>query len=406
MNLHLARYIDRWVGLPLCFLLHGFARLRGEALPAIGATTPPVDGTLAPPHRVLAMKFYGLGNIAMILPILSELRTRFPAVQIDVLTLPGNATLLEQSGLVRRVLTTDVTTTPRFARSVLRLAAELRRGGYDTVLDFEQFLKVSGIFGFWTRAARRLGLDTEGQHRGWLYTTRIAYTDSVHTVDVFRRLTAPFGSSAAVAPWRLPVPEAARRDARAHVASNRSTAERRLVVVHVGTGPNYDKIAVKRWDIGRFADLAHALATRHDAIVAFTGQGPEEEELITEARRRMHAESVDLCDRLDVATLTGLVAEAEFVVSNDTSLVHLAGIIGTPVVALFGPTSPMLYGPRGDRDLVFYERLYCSPCISNYNLKLSRCTEPVCMRSITVDEVLAGIEASLLATPSDLAVTR
>jgi ADP-heptose:LPS heptosyltransferase len=405
MNLHLARYVDRWVGLPLCFLLHGFARLAGEPLPSIGATTPPVDGVLAPPRRILAMKFYGLGNIAMILPILHELRAAFPDVEIDVLTLPGNASLLEQSGLVRRVLTTDVTTTPRFARSVARLAGALRRGGYDAVLDFEQFLKVSGIFGFWTRAPRRLGLDTEGQHRGWLYTTRIAYTDSVHTVDVFRRLAAPFGTPGAPMPWRLPVPEAARRAAR-QLAGGGTSPARRLVVVHVGTGPNYDKIAVKRWDIDRFADLADALASRHDALVAFTGQGPEEQALIDEARGRMRAESVDLCDRLEVATLTGLVAEAAFVVSNDTSLVHLAGIIGTPVVALFGPTSPMLYGPRGDRDLVFYERLYCSPCISNYNLKLSRCTDPVCMRSITVAEVLAGIEGSLLPAPADVAATR
>lgn len=406
MNLHLARYIDRWVGLPLCFLLHGFARLKGEALPSIGATTPPSDGILAPPRRVLAMKFYGLGNIAMILPILHELRATFPGVEIDVLTLPGNAPLLEQSGLVRRVLTTDVSTTPRFVRSVAHLAAKLRRGGYDTVLDFEQFLKVSGIFGFWTRAGRRLGLDTEGQQRGWLYTTRIAYTDSVHTVDVFRRLAAPFGGPAPAPPWRLPVPEAARRAARARLAEAGGTGAGRLVVLHVGTGPNYDKIAVKRWDIARFAALADALASRHGAVVAFTGQGPEEQALVAEARGRMQAPSADLCDRLDVAGLTGLVAEADFVVSNDTSVVHLAGIIGTPVVALFGPTSPMLYGPRGDRDLVFYERLYCSPCISNYNLKLSRCTDPVCMRSITVDAVLAGIERSLLAAPADVAATR
>ena len=101
--------------------------------------------------------------------------------------------------------------------------------------------------------------------------------------------------------------------------------------------------------------------------------------------------------------LTALVAEASFVIANDTSVMHLAGIVGTPVVALFGPTAPSLYGPRAPHDLVFYKQPYCSPCISNYNLKLSRCTDPVCMRAITVDEVAAGIEAELLPPAADVA---
>ncbi len=77
---------------------------------------------------------------------------------------------------------------------------------------------------------------------------------------------------------------------------------------------------------------------------------------------------------------------------------HLAGAVGTPVVALLGPTPPALYGPRGPRDVVFYKDLYCSPCLSNYNFKMSTCTDPVCMRSIGADEVLAAIEARFFAS--------
>jgi ADP-heptose:LPS heptosyltransferase len=407
MNLHLARYIDRWVGLPLCFLLYGIARLGGERLPPIGATTPPGATPLPRPRRVLGIKFYGLGNLAMILPVLEELKAIWPDVEIDVLTLPGNASLLQQSGVVRRVLTTDVSTTGRFVRSVWRLLQELGHGGYDVVLDYEQFLKVSGIFGFLTRAARRIGLNTEGQQRAWLYTTRIAYTDSEHTVDVFRRLSAPFGvEGPRPTAWRLPIPAAARQTARAQLTAAGSPAAARLVVLHIGTGPNYDKIAVKRWDVARFAALADRLIERHGVHVAFTGQGAEERGLVEAARAQMRHPAIDLCDQLDVPGLTGVIAEAAFVIANDTSVVHLAGIIGTPVVALFGPTAPSLYGPRAAHDLVFYKQPYCSPCISNYNLKLSRCTDPVCMRSITVDEVAAGIETALLAPAADAAAGR
>jgi ADP-heptose:LPS heptosyltransferase len=107
---------------------------------------------------------------------------------------------------------------------------------------------------------------------------------------------------------------------------------------------------------------------------------------------------LDACDRLGVGELAALVAEATVVLTGDTSVMHLAGAVGTPVVALLGPTPPALYGPRGPRDVVFYKDLYCSPCLSNYNFKMSTCTDPVCMRSIGADEVLAAIESRFFAS--------
>jgi ADP-heptose:LPS heptosyltransferase len=314
------------------------------------------------PRRLLAIKFYGLGNLAMILPVLQELKATWPDLAIDVLTLPGNATLLEQSGVVRRVLTTDVSTTVRFVRSVLRLFAELRRGDYDVVLDFEQFLKVSGIFAFLTHAARRLGLNTEGQQRAWLYTTRIAYTDSEHTVDVFRRLWRPVRgdgpASHRVAPARAGErprcrARATRRRRRAGRCAARHDPPRDRTQLRDGGGQTLGRRALR--------GAGRPLVARHGVRVVFTGQGAEERALVQAATSQMRHAAVDLCDQLDVPALTALVAEASFVIANDTSVMHLAGIVGTPVVALFGPTAPSLYGPRAPHDLVFYKQPYCSP---------------------------------------------
>jgi lipopolysaccharide heptosyltransferase II len=176
----------------------------------------------------------------------------------------------------------------------------------------------------------------------------------------------------------------------------------RVVVLHVGTGPNFAAFPLKRWEPARFAALADALVTRHDVVAAFTGVGSDERMLVAQTIAAMRQPGVDLCNRLDVAGLTGLLAEAALVVSNDTSVMHVAGLVGAPIVALFGPTSPRSYGPRARNALVYYTAPYCSPCITNYNLKISRCTDPVCMRSIGVDDVLAGIERDLLG-PSRLA---
>jgi ADP-heptose:LPS heptosyltransferase len=102
--------------------------------------------------------------------------------------------------------------------------------------------------------------------------------------------------------------------------------------------------------------------------------------------------STSVCDALTTGELMALLEACPFVVTNDTSILHLAGLVHAPVVAFFGPTEPRLYGPRGERDLVFYESLYCSPCLSNYNLKMSRCVNPVCMQRIDTESVIARID--------------
>lgn len=394
MNLRLARYIDRWVGLGLCFVLWALARLLGSrgTVPGWLATTPP-EADPPRPRRILAIKFYGLGNIAMILPTLAAMKQGDPDLEIDFLTLPGNISLLEKSGLVTRSLTVEVGGYGDFVSSALGLYAALRGGEYDAVLDFEQFMKLSGIFAFVTGAETRVGFDTDGQDRGWLYSHRVAYADTDHMADIFMRLAMPFGREIHPAP-RVQVAVAPSEREAALAAAGVGEGEG-LVAMHVGTGPNYGKVALKRWQIERFARLADHLIETRGVRIVFTGVGEDEASLVREAlssmRRADGARS--LCDVLSVGELLGLLDACSFVVSNDTSVMHLTGLVDTPVVAIFGATEPRIYGPRGPSDLVFYKGLFCSPCLSNYNLKMSRCVNPVCMRQIGVDEVAAGIDA-------------
>lgn len=394
MNLRLARYIDRWVGLGVCFILWLLARLvtGGRAVPGFLATTPPGELPRSP-GRILAIKFYGLGNIAMILPTLEAMKRADPDLEIDFLTLPGNIPLLDQSGLVARSLTVEVSGFGDFLASVVGLYGALRGGDYDAVLDFEQFMKLSGIFAFATGAPTRVGFDTDGQDRGWLYSHRVAYADTDHMADIFMRLAMPFGRDVQPAP-RVQVAIDPKDRASALAAAGVGEGEG-LVAMHVGTGPNYGKVALKRWEIDRFARLADHLIETRGVRVVFTGVGEEESALVREALASMrHASGArSLCDVLSIGELTGLLDASTFVVSNDTSVMHLTGLVETPVVAVFGATEPRIYGPRGPSDLVFYKGLLCSPCLSNYNLKMSRCVNPVCMQQIGVEEVAAGIDA-------------
>ena len=111
----------------------------------------------------------------------------------------------------------------------------------------------------------------------------------------------------------------------------------------------------------------------------------------------MKHEAISVCDQLGIMELVAFLKRCHLTVVNDTSVMHLSAAVRTPVAAFFGPTAPVHYGPGNPDDLVFYRDLYCSPCLTNYNLKVSRCADPVCMRTIAVEDVLERIKTRLLA---------
>ncbi len=412
MDGNLTRKIDGWLGLLICAVLFAHSRLRARMgsrrQPAMHATTPPQRGR-APfvPARVLCIKTYGLGNIAMILPVLGALHRSFPDVEIDFLTLEENTKLLEHSGLVERVIPLSMSNPLRVAGSLLRGLLAVRRGRYDLVLDFEQFIKLSTIFAYLSGAQERIGFNTDGQRRGWLFTTRVVYNDADHMSRTFMRLLQPLG----IDTRRLPVAFEHPVEARARVEDllERGGVEKDafpVIAVHVGSGPNYYRVPLKRWPTEYFARLCDELVERHGAHVVFTGKGEGEAELVRETLAQMQRSesAINACDALTIADLLVLLDRCNLTVSNDTSIVHLSAAIHTPVVAFFGPTNPEQYGPGNAHDLVIYKDLYCGPCLTNYNLKVSYCANPTCIRSITVDEVLTQIEERYLDAEGEQAV--
>jgi ADP-heptose:LPS heptosyltransferase len=401
VDMAFARHIDSWVGLVACSVLYAFSRIRsrlgGPYQPGLRNTTPPGQREVPRPQRLLAIKLYGLGNITMLLPAMAALRQELPDTEIDFLTLKENRTLLERAGVVDRTIGVSAEGYGRLIGSLWQAFRRIRRRRYDLVIDFEQFAKLSAIIAYLSGAPDRIGFNTDGQRRGWLFTTRVVYTDSEHMRGIFMRLLRPLGlASCPEAPLLPTEPEETARVA-AILAEHGVEADHfPLVGVHVGSGPNFYEVPLKRWPTGSFARLCDALIERHGASIVFTGKGDGERALIRETLALMHHPAIDTCDRLSVGQLLALLRACHLVVSNDTSVMHLAAALKTPLAALFGPTNPLQYGPGNDEDLVFYKDLFCSPCLTNYNLKVSYCSDPVCIRTIGVEEALAGIEERFL----------
>jgi len=383
VSLKFARMTDRFLGVFLCHLLYFFRMVR---------KADSGDREEKDPGKILAIKLAGIGNLVMILPTISAVKKRYPDSQIDVLTLFAGGGVLEHSPWIDNVYFLSDSSFLSFAVTYFRTVFRLRRERYDVVLDFEQFAKTSSVFALLIGARERIGFDTPGQGRGIAYTRRVAYMDYKHMVETFFRIAKGAGvEQVDLSPVKLNVNDEERNNVRLFFEHNHIREEDIIIGMHMGTGVNM--MSQRRWSKEKFARLADMLIDEYEVRVVFTGAGEDEEKLVGETLLLMKHNAANAVNKFSIKELAGFAEKCRFFVSNDTSAVHIASAMGTPVAGIYGPNTPFLYGPRGNSDVVFYKDLYCSPCITNYNAKISSCSDPVCIKSITVEEVFDGIKA-------------
>jgi ADP-heptose:LPS heptosyltransferase len=181
-----------------------------------------------------------------------------------------------------------------------------------------------------------------------------------------------------------------------------------LVIMHTGTSENFTE---RRWPAEYYADLADRLIEAFGVKIAFTGI-KDEIPYIEEARKGIKnvGSTIDLGGDLSFGRYLSLISVSDLVISADTASVHLAACFSVPVAGLYGPNTPLLYGPWGGNGIWFYKKLACSPCITNYNSKLNRCRHPdgcgACMKKITVDEVFLAIRKNYFDTDAPFRIRK
>ena len=166
--------------------------------------------------------------------------------------------------------------------------------------------------------------------------------------------------------------------------------------------PNAGDMALeRRWPAERVVELLRELA-REPVDVALTG-APGERTYVGSivAASGVAERLVDLSGKIGIPELIALFARARVVVSNDSGPLHLAAAAGADTVALFGPETPVLYGPlsarEGQRHSVHYRALACSPCMFVHDNKELSCwfAKAVCLTGIEPRDVLESVRARL-----------
>ncbi|GAB2689744.1 glycosyltransferase family 9 protein [Thalassiella azotivora] len=270
---------------------------------------------------VLVLRALGLGDLLTAVPALRGVRRAWPGHHVVLACPRPLGDLLRRRGLVDEVLdVTGVRTLPRALPPLVRPDGSLRP--VDVAVNLHGRGPQSHRLVAGTGAPRVVAFHqpAAGHHDG------PAWRDDEHEVDRWCRLLEWAGGPCGREDLRLPVDPA-------------PVTHRGAVVVHPGAAAGS-----RRWPVERWEQVVRALVDAGHPVVC-TGSGAQE---AAACAALTAAGASDLCDRLDLEGLLGVVGSAALVLCGDTGVAHVATATGTPSVVLFGPVSPALWGPAVD----------------------------------------------------------
>ncbi len=327
-----------------------------------------------------------LGDMVLTTPLLAGLARRGP---VDVVATPANAGLLANNPAVREIFVYEKRHADRGLSGLLRLARRLRRRAYPVAYLAQGSIR-SATLALLAGIPRRVGFDSSAGR--WLYTERIPYREDRHHAARLWQLAAPANAEPTEEELRPRlVPGDAEETAVGAILDAQSPDDRRPLVV-LAPGSVW---ATKRWPY--YPALASALASR--ARIAIIG-GADDRGLAAEITAGVagaaDAHVADATGRLSLLASAALIRRAAVLVTNDSAPLHLASAVGTPTVAIFGPTVPEFgFGPLAPHSISLGHRtLTCRPCDRHGP---ARC--PLghwrCMRELD-ETIVAGAVESLL----------
>jgi lipopolysaccharide heptosyltransferase I len=369
-------------------------------------------------RRILLVKPSSLGDVIHAIPTAAALRRRFPAAHL--------AWLVEEelAGIVRGVRCVDevIVSGRRRWLGALRagrgvagaasqfwgLARRLRAARYDLVVDLQGLLK-SAVFVAATGARLRLGLSSGREGSRFACTHLVNAPLAEHAVERYLRAAWALGAPDGPREFPIAIPPDAAREAD-HILGDAGPATlpagkpatppagkpailpagkpRALAVLHPAA-----RWPTKLWTPEAFAAVGDALADHLGASLVITGSAGDAS-AAEAVRAHMRRPALNLAGRTPLLTLAAILRQAAVMVTVDSGPMHLAAALGTPLVALFGPTAPSRTGPYG-ADLCRVLRAADLPCVPCLSRRCRIASERLCMRSLDPGRVTA--EALALA---------
>ncbi|MBL7184615.1 MAG: glycosyltransferase family 9 protein [Anaerolineae bacterium] len=350
----------------------------------------PRSASLNTPSSILIIKPCCLGDVLMATPVIAALRQAFPRARIDFAVGGWSRAMVENNPHLDELVDCGpVGSGSRYSWcEYLDLARRIRAGGYEACFVLARSPLIS-LLPYLGGVPQRVGLDSRG--RGFSLTVGVPVVGLKHEAALYLDTVRAVGIGVSEPRLEFYPTEEDRR----HVAEIlRAAPQVPLIVIHPAGGSNPGMIlSAKRWPPQCFAVLADRLIEKRSARVLLVG-GPEDGPIAVSIKDGMRHEPCDLMGQLTFGQLGAFLERCDLFIGHDTGAMHLAVAVGAPVVAIFGPSDPRMYGPYGENSVALWHDVGCNPCLLHGRWDTD-CRRFRCIEAVTVEEVWQAATAFL-----------
>lgn len=340
-------------------------------------------------NRILIRGVNWIGDAVMSTPAVKAVRKAFPDSKISLLVKPSIAPIFEMNPNINEIILYE----DKFKGFMgkLRLSKKLKKRQFSKAILLQNAFDAA-LITFLGRIPERIGYSRDG--RGFLLTKPITFNNNdrkIHHIDYYLNLLRYAGVQAENSPpWiYLSINE--------RMSARNTLSDLKMPILGINPGAAYG--SAKRWPPERFAEAASWFMSETNGGIVIFG-GPSEVKMSDEIYKKLKNQRsgkletekiINLAGKISVRELIALISECDIFITNDSGPMHIAYAVGTPLVAIFGSTSPKLTGPVGSGNVVIRADASCSPCFK----RTCKNNDMKCMHAISSDDVYFGIKKIL-----------
>ena len=330
-------------------------------------------------NKILIRGTNWIGDAILTLPAVASIRATYPQAHIAVLVKPWVADIYGLFSAVDKVIIYENKfDTPT---GVFRLARMLKGKKFDAAILLQNAIEAA-IIVLAAGIPLRAGYDSDA--RGLLLTNRVHRTEEirkVHQIDYYLEMVKALGC--------VPVDREMHMETKISLldAGNvlrKFIPETKKTIIGIAPGATYGP--AKRWLPDRFAAVADKLNEHFSSQGILLG-GKSDCEVAQEVQKLARTKLINLAGKTTLREAIYLISQCRLFISNDSGLMHIAGALNIPTIALFGSTNPVTTAPAGNKSIIIHREVSCSPC-----LKETCPTDFRCMKLISVEDVFAAAQ--------------
>ncbi|HWR06367.1 glycosyltransferase family 9 protein [Sporomusa sp.] len=333
-------------------------------------------------NNILIVKLSAIGDVIHALPVAPALKKCFPQAKISWVVEKTAYELLTNNPYIDEVIVfekTNFKTVSGLLRHAPKFITELRSRRFDLALDLQGLFK-SSIISFLSGATTRFVYENAREGSGLLSRRIVGNYAAGHVVDRYLDVVRALGCHIDQPEFPLAITKAEAEQAGSLIAHAGLKAGIPYVVLALGA--NWSN---KIWPAENFAELCDRLSDDGQVVPVIIG-GPGEIPLLNRLLEHTRIPPVSLVAKTSLKQLAFIIKHAQAFIGGDTGPMHLAAALGTPTIALMGPTDPIRNGPYGDSHQVI---LINRDCIGCWQRKCSQGLD--CLADIPVHTVYSKL---------------